>query len=475
MKNKTTAAWVSLIAALVLAGSMASCGGGGSDSISAAPATESADSAGGDSAGGESGSNSSAARAAPASVSVGLEVPQSMRQAPLDVERTLQVPPGFGIRVLARIEGARFMALAPNGDVLVSHPRSGKIFLLRERPNDTPQRFDFATDLSLPHDMVFHQVGQTTYLYVAESNRVTRSVYRSGDTTSREREVIVDDLPDGSNTELRGAYFHELKNIAISPANKLYVSIASACNACAEDTTSDPQRGAIYEYNLDGSGGRLFAQGLRNAEGLDFLPNGELWVAVNNRDEIRYPFNDDFDGDGSRDQGKILPRYVDENPPEPFTRVRDGGHYGWPFCNSVPNASMSDLAMVPDYDLNPDQKALDCSKADRSSKGLRAHSAPLGLSFLHNSAVPQAYRQGAVIGLHGCWNCTSLRAGYKVVFFPFDSAGNPGAEIDLVTGFVIDPDARTVWGRPVDAIADARGNLLISDDYAGAIYQLYPK
>ncbi|HVK94484.1 MAG TPA: sugar dehydrogenase, partial [Noviherbaspirillum sp.] len=89
--------------------------------------------------------------------------------------------------------------------------------------------------------------------------------------------------------------------------------------------------------------------------------------------------------------------------------------------------------------------------------------------------VAAAYRQGAVVAQHGCWNCTRLSAGYKLSFFPFDAAGNAGAEIDVVTGFVTDPDARQVWGRPVDAIADSSGNLLISDDYAGAIYQLYPR
>ena len=78
------------------------------------------------------------------------------------------------------------------------------------------------------------------------------------------------------------------------------------------------------------------------------------------------------------------------------------------------------------------------------------------------------------MALHGCWNCTALRAGYKVVYFPFDDGGNAGAEIDLVSGFVTDPVTRALWGRPVDAVADAKGNLLISDDYAGAIYQLYP-
>lgn len=61
------------------------------------------------------------------------------------------------------------------------------------------------------------------------------------------------------------------------------------------------------------------------------------------------------------------------------------------------------------------------------------------------------------------------------MYFPFDAQGNAGAEIDLVTGFVTNPASRTLWGRPVDVIPDAKGNLLISDDYAGAIYQLYPK
>jgi glucose/arabinose dehydrogenase len=135
---------------------------------------------------------------------------------------------------------------------------------------------------------------------------------------------------------------------------------------------------------------------------------------------------------------------------------------------------MSNLSTVADYDLNRDGSKLDCATVDRASKGIRAHSAPLGFSFLHASAVPAAYRSGAVVAQHGCWNCTTLEAGYKVSYFPFDAAGNAGAEIDLVTGFVTDPKARALWGRPVDAIADAKGNILISDDYANAIYQLYP-
>ncbi len=442
---------------------LGSCGGGGSGGATAAsPVTPSAAPA--------------AQQAAAASVVLPLEVPAALAQEPFNTARNLVVPPGFGVRVWARVNKARFMALAPNGDVLVSVPSEGKIVLLRERAGDTPQAFDYATGLRGPHDMVFHAINGVTYLYVAETNRVTRSVYQPNETATGARETVVADLPDSSLAELGGTYGHELKNIALSPDHKLYVSVASACNACAEDTVSDPVRGAIYQYSADGKERGLYARGLRNAEGLDFIPGTNiLWVTVNNRDEIKVAVNGDVDGDGTNDYGKTLPAYVDEYPPELFTSVRNGGDYGWPFCNSAPNATMSNLDVMADFDLNRDGTALNCAAVDRSAKGIRAHSAPLGFSFLQASAAPAAYRSGAAVAQHGCWNCTSLSAGYKVSYFPFDAAGNAGAEYDLVTGFVTDPAARTVWGRPVDVIPDARGNLLISDDYANAIYQLYPR
>ncbi|TCS36238.1 glucose/arabinose dehydrogenase [Paucimonas lemoignei] len=464
LKSTSHCAWLVSIACLI---NLGACSGGGDAAAPIASQAEQSTQAEG----------AATPALAAASVLATLDIPASLTAPPFDVPRQLTVPPGFGIRLWARVEGARFMARAPNGDILVSQPGSGQVVLLRERSNDLPQAFTFASGLQKPHDLVFHTIGTTTYLYIAESNRITRSVYQSGDTRSATRETVVADLPDASNmTELQGNYAHELKNIALSPEHKLYVSIASSCNACIEDTQSDPLRGAIYEYNADGSGRRLYARGLRNAEGLDFLPGSSaLWVAVNNRDNVPYPFENDADGNGTNDAGQILPSYVDNNPPEPFTRVRDGGNYGWPFCNVLPNAEMSNLESAPDYMLNRNSSQFDCTTADRASKGIRAHSAPLGLSFLQGSTVPEAYRSGAAIALHGCWNCTTLSAGYKVVYFSFDAEGNAGSEIDLVTGFVTDPVARSLWGRPVDVIPDANGNILISDDYAGAIYQLYPK
>ena len=77
------------------------------------------------------------------------------------------------------------------------------------------------------------------------------------------------------------------------PVTATIDGIASATNADPSDILADPVRGSIYVYGLDGGNGRLYAKGLRNAEGLAEHPRtGELWVAVNHRDNVRYPLHD---------------------------------------------------------------------------------------------------------------------------------------------------------------------------------------
>jgi glucose/arabinose dehydrogenase len=404
-----------------------------------------------------------------ASVRVKVDVPQNMRSAPFNVDRYLNVPPDFSISVYARVAGARFMAVAPNNDLLVSVPSAGKIVLLR--PNDSTI-YDFATNLRRPHDIVFHSIGNTMWVYIAETHQINRYVYTTGDTSAKNRQVIITGLPDGSTPELRGSYGHELKNIALDKNNNLYVSIASTCNACLSDTQSDPVRGSIYQYSADGSNPKLFASGIRNAEGLAFVPDTtDLWVVVNNRDNIAYPYND-----ATGNYGKVIPAFVDNNPPELFTRVRDGGNYGWPFCNSNPNSpsGMDNMPYDPDYELNRENSRFNCAIADKVNKGIQAHTAPLGLLFLQNTNFPAAYRNGAVTALHGSWNRTQ-KAGAKVIFFVWRTdTQTAGDQLDLANGW-IDEANQSYWGRPVDIAVDQQGSLFISDDHSGTIYKLTKK
>lgn len=401
-----------------------------------------------------------------ASVSSAVIVPASMQTSPFNTTRTLTIPPNFAISVYARVSGARFMAVTPDGNLLVSRPGAGSVMLVRSNGTGDPLVTTYVSGLRRPHDIVFHAIGTTTYVYIAETNQVNRYVYTAGSLTPGARQIVVTGLPDASSPELNGSYGHELKNIALDASDKLYVSIASTCNVCTSDTQSNPVRASVYVYNADGTNGRLFARGLRNAEGLAMIPGtSTLWVVVNNRDDIPYPFDD-----ASGNYGRVFSGYVDNHPPDEFTRVRDGGNYGWPFCNPNPDTpgGLVDMPFDLDYNMNR-TGAVDCAAMDRINRGIQAHSAPLGLTFFQNTTAPELYRTGAGVALHGSWNRTQ-KTGYKVVFFPWDALTQlPGDQVDLVTGWA---DAFSNWGRPVDVAVDPAGAILISDDQAGAIYKL---
>ncbi|MBC5991227.1 T9SS type A sorting domain-containing protein [Pontibacter cellulosilyticus] len=400
----------------------------------------------------------------PASVTVKIDVPQNMRTGVFAVDRFATIPPDFKLEVYARVSGARFMAVAPNGDLFVSMPWDGKVKVIRKLATGGIEDFDYVDGLQRPHDIVFHKIGSTQYVYIAEKNQIVRYTYTNGDRRGQNKQVVVANLPDESLPELQGSYGHVLKNIALDSNHKLYVSIASTCNACVEDTQSNPKRGAIYQYNADGTGGRLFAQGIRNAEGLDFVPGtNNLWVTLNQRDNVAYPFND-----GTGNYGKVVQSYVDNNPPEGITFVRDGGNYGWPFCNPDQRQGMDNMPFINDVQLNANG-AVDCNGMDRVSKGIQAHSAPLGLLFTQNTQMPEAYRNGALVALHGSWNRRKA-TGYKIVYFPWQN-GLPGNQMDLVGGF-LNSDSTEAYSRPNDIAIDAQGNLYISDDGASAIYKL---
>jgi len=405
-----------------------------------------------------------------ATVSVKVTVPASMSYSPFNIDRYLNLPPGFSISVFARLGGARFMAVSPNGDLLVSQPDAGKVVMVRPTPVGDPAIHDFATGLRNPHDIVFHAIGSTTYVYISESTQIDRYIYFDGDTAAHDRRVVVAGLPDASTPELRGSYAHALKNIALDSNDKLYVSIGSSCNVCTSDGVATPVRAAVYQYNADGTSPRLFARGLRNAEGVRLVPGtDDLWAVVNNRDNIAYPADD-----GSGQYGQVIPAFVDNHPPDEFTRVRDGGNSGWPYCNPNPDtpAGLDDMPFDRDYQLNRDGH-VDCVSMNRIDKGIQAHSAPLGLLFLQDTNFDPAYRNGAIVCLHGSWNRTT-RTGYKVVFFPWDTANQrPGDQIDFITGW-LDNATQQAWGRPVAAAADQQGDLYISDDASGTIYKLTP-
>ena len=100
-----------------------------------------------------------------------------------------------------------------------------------------------------------------------------------------------------------------------------------------------------------------------------------------------------------------------------------------------------------------------------------AHVAVLDFTFYTGKMFPQEYRGGAFLAFHGSWN-RSKRAGYSVAFIPFSNAKPSGRQRDFLTGWMISPDSRDVWGRPVAVLELPDGSLLVSDDGGKKIWRI---
>lgn len=304
--------------------------------------------------------------------------------------------------------------------------------------------------LNQPHGLTF--AGDT--LYIAESDRVDAYAYRDGAAT--DRRTVADGLPDSRSPDLRGAYSHALKSVAVDPAGDVYFSIGSTGNISVEDRTATPPRATIMRVPAGGGAMEPFATGVRNGTGLAVAPDGSVWTAINNRDNVANPST-----------GQVDAAYVDDHPPESVARLTPGRELGWPFCN--PDGGPADLALIRDVQTNPDGREMDCAALPRVEQSLGAHSAPLGMSFT-DGQLPAPYASGALVGVHGSWNRQNPQEP-EVSFFDLRD-GVLGDQQTLVGGFQ-DADGNR-WGRPVAAVTGPDGAVYVTDDYADAVYRLAP-
>ena len=113
-----------------------------------------------------------------------------------------------------------------------------------------------------------------------------------------------------------------------------------------------------------------------------------MWTAVNNRDNIGYPFDRPYAGDSASSYGKVIPDYVDDHPAEAVARLTAGRDLGWPYCEPDPDVdpgvagTASDPAAPPfvrDVQTNPDGGRRTERRWHRSSRDSRALR-PVGVS-----------------------------------------------------------------------------------------------
>ncbi|MFZ0041583.1 MAG: hypothetical protein WAK93_09770 [Solirubrobacteraceae bacterium] len=402
---------------------------------------------------------------------VPLKVPAGNGGHGLDGSRTLILPRGWSAEVWARVPAARLETWTPEGNLLVSQPGNGTVseLLAARTRSDPPRVRTLLSGLSSPQGLAFDRLNGQEVLYVAENDRIDRYVWR-GDGVGA-RTILVSGLPS------TGA--HPLKNVVVGRDHTVYFDVGSASNADAPAHTNPP-RASVLAYRPDGRRRRVLATGVRNGDGLSFAPDGSLWAAVNERDDIAYPFRQRYGGGGDA-YGEVIPAYVANHPPDEIARLTPGRNLGWPFCDPDPDVSRGragtalhygNMAFDADFQANSGGHVLNCSKLARVQRGIPAHSAPLGFHFLQHSALPAPWSNGAVVVGHGSWDRVPPRAP-AVLWMPWKARGRTlGSAVDLVAGFQ-DADG-TRWGRTVDAVPGPDGALYVSDDTAGAIYRIVP-
>ncbi len=333
----------------------------------------------------------------------------------------ITLPPGFGISLYAENLGRpRFMAYSPEGVLYVTDQGSGRVLALPDTNADgvADETEVVVSDLNRPHGITFHNGA----LYIGETNRIVK-FERAGNGWG-DKQILVGGLPTGG---------HGTRTVIFGQDSNMYVSIGSSCNVCNEDT---PLRAAVWQYHADGSNGRLFTKGLRNAVGLVTRPGtNEIWATNNGRDML----------------GEDL-------PPETINILTDGGDFGWPRCHAG-------RIVDPEFGAQGG-----CSDVLAPAVEMQAHSAPLGLRFYDGTMFPAEYQGNLFVAFHGSWN-RSEPTGYKVVRIPVDGAGKPGAVQDFATGWL--QSNGESWGRPVDVIIAPDGSLMVSDDAGSRIYRIF--
>jgi len=363
---------------------------------------------------------------------------KSPQVVPIPANPVLNVPANFTVNVFAEgLDRPRWLALTPSGDVLVTETRQNRIRLLGDRDQNGSAEVNqtFATaenGLDIPFGMAFAD----SYFFLGNTSAVLRFPYQAGQQKLTGTGEKIADLPGGGYNQ------HWTRNVIADPSGqKLYVSVGSRSNVDEEELP----RASVQVMNLDGSGQQIFASGLRNPVGLAIQPStGELYATVNERDGL---------GDD------LVPDY--------FTRVQQGGFYGWPYAY-LASDRLDPRQVENGRSRNPELAA----QTQTPDVLFQAHSAALGVQFYQGNTFPDRYRNGAFVAFRGSWN-RNQGTGYKIVFVPFDANNRPtGQYEDFVTGFLLDPAAPTTWGRPVGMLALPDGSLLFTEEANGRIYRI---
>ena len=363
--------------------------------------------------------------------------------------KKIKLPPGFKIELYAIVPDARHMAVAPSTNMLFVGTRKTRVWAVTDRNGDgvadEVKAFAPSLNFKVPNGVCWTRDG---FLIVAEHNRVlnfpaAEFFYEGPDV------AVIEVVPQGKLIpEDEESFNHGARTCRVSEDGKLYITLGQPYNVQPKEKVALYEQigigGMIRLDPFDGSKREVVAKGVRNSVGMDINPKDKtVWFTDNQTDGMG-----------------------DDTPPGELNRITKAGgeHFGYPYIHG------NDV-QIAGTDAAPDLKGMSPpSQWTKPQVEFPAHQAQLGMTFYTGKMFPSKYQGGIFVASHGSWNRTKASGGL-VNFVPVNADGTAGKSEVFADGF-LDSETGIYRGRPVDVAPMKDGSLLVSDDYAGAIYRI---
>ena len=353
----------------------------------------------------------------------------------------IKLPRGFHIGLYALVPDARHIAVGPQGIVTFVGTRKNKVWAVTDRSKsrvaEEVKEFAPSIAFTIPNGVCFSKDG---FLFVVEQNRVltfpaAEFFYEGPDVAAfqvvKQGELIP--VEDES-------YNHTARTCRIGPDDKLYITLGQPFNVPAPEKLDGFKKagiGGIIRMTREGKDREVFAWGIRNSVGMDFNPKDKtLWFTDNQ-----------VDGMG------------DDQPPGELNRAnKPGMNFGFPYYGGGKTRTVEYKDQTPPADITFPQVEM------------AAHAADLGMTFYSGKMFPAKYRGGIFSAQHGSWNRT-VPVGARVMFTSLKEDGTADKTEPFAEGWLTENGE--YMGRPVDVAQLADGSILVSDDFAGALYRIW--
>jgi glucose/arabinose dehydrogenase len=352
----------------------------------------------------------------------------------------IKVPAGFKVSLYAIVPDARHMAVGPQGVVTFVGTRKELAYSVtdrnKDRVADDVKVLAPSIKMAVPNGVCFSKDG---FLFLVEQNRVlvlpAAEFFYEGPDVAVGVVVKQGELIPAAEE----SYNHTARTCRIGPDNRLYITLGQPFNVPPPEKAELYAKsgiGGIISMERNGSKREVYSLGMRNPLGLDFNPKDKtIWVNDNQ-----------VDGMG------------DTVPPGEMNHVTGPDqNFGFPWygggktrTNEYKDATVPDGVIFPAVEQD-------------------AHAADLGLSFYNAKQFPEKYRGGIFSAQHGSWNRVDP-VGARVLFTSLKADGSADKTEVFAQGWL--NENGEYIGRPVDVQVLNDGSLLVSDDFAGAIWRI---